>query len=62
MTDKECRVVVKCTDGGYVNINADRIERDDCVVFAYRGEKLVGVIDLGCVHMLYISERREAEK
>lgn len=56
MQDKQYRLVVKCNDGGFVNINVSRIERDDCVVFAYRENELVGVFDLGTVGMLYLSE------
>lgn len=29
-----------------LNIPVSRIERDDCIVCAYRGDELVGIIDL----------------
>ena len=62
MTEKYDRLVIIRTDGEYVNIPVSRIERDDCIVCAYRGDELVGIIDLGFVHLLYISERKDTGK
>lgn len=43
---------------GFVNISADRIEKDDNFLIAYNGERLVGVFDLGTVMTAYLSEKR----
>lgn len=43
---------------GFVNINADRIERDDVFLYAYNGEKLVGLFDIGTVMTAYLSEKK----
>lgn len=43
---------------GYVNISADRIEKDENFLFAYCENNLVGVFDLGTVMTAYLSEKR----
>lgn len=43
----------------FVNISADRIEKDDSFVYAYRGDLLVGMFDIGTVMTLYLSEKKE---
>ena len=68
------RLVVKFRDG-YTNIEADRLEREDDVVYAYRmvavpvseslfveDKILVGVFDLGTIDYLYLSEKKEDKK
>lgn len=47
---------------GFINIAADRVERDDTFVIAYKGEQVVGMFDLGAVMALYLSEKCPTEK
>lgn len=53
---------VQCTNGKYINIDVERIEREDNFVNAYRqfmGEsELVAIIDLASIDYLYISEAK----
>ena len=43
---------------GYVNICADRIEKDENFLFAYCENNLVGMFDLGTIMVAYLSEKR----
>lgn len=55
------RLVVKCNDGNYVNIEADRLdtfEHDSNFIVAMSGTDIVGVFDMANVEMLYLSEDR----
>lgn len=56
MTAPTHRLVVRGRDW-HSNIGVTRIEREECVVFAYLGNDLVGVFDLGDVTALYMSEK-----
>lgn len=42
---------------GFVNISADRMEKDEVFLYAYNGEKLVGIFDVGTVMSAYLSEK-----
>lgn len=57
------RLCVQCSNGKYINVDADHIEREESFVIAYRefmGEReLTAVIDLGAVDYLYLSEVRQ---
>ena len=46
------------TDGRTVTITADRMEQNECYIVAYRGEKMVGVFDLGSIVTIYLSEMK----
>lgn len=48
------RLIVKQADG-YINIAADRMEVADCMIYAYAGETLVGLFDIGTVLTAYLS-------
>lgn len=53
------RLVVKCTDGEGVNIEADRLTQiiDDVnYIVAMNGKEIVGVFDIGSISFLYLSE------
>lgn len=41
----------------FVNIAADRVQKDESFVYAYRGEDLVGMFDVGAIMTLYLSEK-----
>ena len=42
----------------FINIEADSMERKDEFIYAYKGEKLVGMFDVGIVVAIYLSEKR----
>lgn len=44
---------------GFVNISANRIEKDDSFVYAYRDDQLVGIFDIGTIMTLYLSEKKD---
>lgn len=44
---------------GFVNIKADRLVREDAVIFAYDGDKLVGMFDIGILLSIWLSEVKE---
>lgn len=53
---------VQCTNGKYINIDVESIERDESFVIAYRqfmGEReLVAIIDIASIDYLYLSEAK----
>ena len=53
---KKCVANVK---GGFVNIPADRLEREDSIIFVYNGEELVAMFDIGGLDNIWISEVRD---
>lgn len=42
----------------FVNICADRVEKDDVFLYAYNGDKLVGMFDVGSIMVAYLSEKK----
>lgn len=54
---KKCVVKFK---NGYICINADRLEREEGLIFAFDGEKLVGVFDLGFIDTVHLCEQKES--
>lgn len=42
----------------FVNICADRIEKDDVFLYAYSGDKLIGLFDVGTIMTAYLSEKK----
>lgn len=50
------KLIVQFSNGNHLNISVDRIEREDSFVVAYRGDALMGVIDLASIDYLYLSE------
>ena len=46
------------TDGRTVTITADRMEQNECYIVAYRGDRMVGVFDLGSIVTVYLSEMK----
>lgn len=47
---------------GFINIAADRVERENEFIIAYRAEKIVGMFDIGAVMAMYLSEKCPTEK
>lgn len=50
------KLIVQFSNGNHLNISVDRIEREDSFVVAYKGDALMGVIDLASIDYLYLSE------
>lgn len=44
---------------GFVNIKADRLVREDAVIFVYDGINLVGMFDIGVLLSIWLSEVKE---
>ncbi len=53
------RAIVKFIDGGYVNIPADTIEKQDEWIMVRSGKKTMGMFDEGIVNCAYLSEKGE---
>lgn len=47
---------------GFINIAADRVEREIDFIIAYRAENIVGMFDIGAVMAMYLSEKCPTEK
>lgn len=43
---------------GFINIDADRLQKEDVFLCAYNGDKLVGMFDSGTVMAAYLSEKK----
>ena len=54
---KKC--VANFHSASYVNIPADRLEREDSVIFVYNGDKLVAMFDIGVLLSIWISEVKD---
>lgn len=55
------RLIVKFTDGEFVNIEADRLTQlvdDTNYIVALKSREIVGVFDMGSVAALYLSETK----
>lgn len=44
---------------GFLNVPADRLEREDAIIFVYNGEKLVAMFDIGILLSIWLSEVKE---
>ena len=53
------RAIVKFIVGGYVNIPADTIEKQDEWIMVRSGKKTMGMFDEGIVNCAYLSEKGE---
>lgn len=53
-------VTLNGADSSYINISADRIERDADAILAYNGDALVGYFDTGCVLEAHLSSKEDA--
>lgn len=43
----------------FVNISADRIEKDESFVYAFKDDQLVGIFDIGTIMTCYLSEKKD---
>lgn len=55
------RAVVNLADSSFINIPADRMEKDGEMIFVYNGSSLVAAIDLSCILSVHIVEKRAGE-
>ena len=55
------RCVVE-TRSGFVNIQADRLEREQDVVFVFNGDELMGMFSLGSLDHIYLSETKDERR
>ena len=56
-TAKKNRLMIKCTDGGTINIAVDKIktmEDDENYIIALNEGEIVGIFDLGAIQTLYM--------
>lgn len=44
---------------GFLNVPADRLEREDAIIFVYNGEKLVAMFDIGMLDSIWITEVKD---
>ncbi len=51
------RVIVHFLDGGFVNVSADTIDKQDEWIMVRSGSKLVGMFDEGTVKCAYLSQK-----
>lgn len=45
--------------GGYINLPADHMEREESLIFVYNGTELVAMLDIGILDSIWISESKE---
>lgn len=55
------RFIAQLNDGSYINVQADRMKKEDAMIYAHRGHDLVAVIDISAVISAHVSERGERE-
>ena len=53
------RAIVKFIDGGYVNIPADKIKKNEEWITILDGKNIVGLFDEGMIKCAYLSEKGE---
>lgn len=51
------RLVIKLTDGTFINIEADKLTRDGNLLIASFGDDLKAVVNSDCVQIAYLSEQ-----
>ena len=51
------RAIIRFLDGGYVNVSADTIDKQDEWIMVRSGNKTVGMFDEGTVKCAYLSQK-----
>ena len=54
---KRCTVIL--SGGSYINVTADRMEKEDDMLYVYDGNSLVAVVEITAVISAHISEKGE---
>ena len=47
--------------GGYINLPANRLEREESLIFVYNGTELVAMLDIGILDSIWISEVKDSQ-
>jgi len=52
-------IVIYRKDGKteFINILGDRVEKVEGIIYAYSGAELVAAVDVGCLDLLYLSNK-----
>ena len=54
------KFIAQLNDNSYINTPADRMTREDNMLYAYNGGELVAAVDISAVLAAYLSERGES--
>ena len=54
---KRCNIVL--SGGSYINVAADRMEKEDYMLYVYDGNNLVAIVEITAVISANISEKGE---
>ena len=52
---KRCTIIL--SGGSYINVAADRMEKEDDMLYVYDGNSLVAVVEITAVISAHISEK-----
>lgn len=47
--------------GGYINLPADHMEREESIIFVFNGSELVAMLDIGILDSIWISEVKDSQ-
>lgn len=53
------RFIAQLNDGRHINVQADRMSREENMYHAYNGGELVAAVDVDAVIFAYLSEKGE---
>lgn len=51
------KFIAQLNDGGYINIQADKMQMSDSCIYVYSKENLVAVVDVSVILSAHISEK-----
>lgn len=51
------RAVYQMPDGSYINVPADRLEKEENMIYAYDGKQLVAAVDVDSIIEVHIGEK-----
>ena len=51
------RCIITLNGGSYINVVADRMEKEDYMLYAYDGDSLVAAVEITAVISAHISEK-----
>ena len=57
--EERMRKCVANFKGGFLNIPADRMEREDSIIFVYKDGNLVAMFDIGMLDSIWLSEVKD---
>ena len=53
------RFIAQLNDGGHINVRADRMTKEDNMLYAYNIGELVAAVEVTAVIVAYLSEKGE---